>query len=324
VTDGAISGIRGNEVAVLDKLIGRTGEATPAREAALTMLSATVVRGESEPAVHDVFARAADNARPEWQRSALMRGAEVALLGAPMPGTRVRRAAARGVAVAAPCPTCPGGRAGPGGAYAFPRPRTGTGAQAPYGGANGGEPASFDASRGGPAVRLTREPASLRQLAAGSGELASRAAGVLARLEWPGKAGGGPAVAALTAEERDSFLKGQEVYRNICQACHQPNGRGQDRVAPSLVGSALALAPAGLPIRILLNGTEGSIGLMPSIGSVLTDEQIAGVLTYVRREWGQTGSPVDAATVKAVRAATAGRTRPWTNDELLALPPEAK
>jgi mono/diheme cytochrome c family protein len=63
---------------------------------------------------------------------------------------------------------------------------------------------------------------------------------------------------------------------------------------------------------------------MPSIGSVLTDEQIAGVLTYVRREWGQTGSPVDAATVKAVRGVTAGRTRPWTNDELLALPAEGK
>ena len=55
---------------------------------------------------------------------------------------------------------------------------------------------------------------------------------------------------------------------------------------------------------------------MPPIGSTLTDEQIAGVLTYIRREWGQTGTPVDAATVKAVRALTAGRARPWTDDEL--------
>ena len=58
---------------------------------------------------------------------------------------------------------------------------------------------------------------------------------------------------------------------------------------------------------------------MPPIGSTLDDEQIASVLTYIRREWGQSGIPVDAATVKAVRAATAGRTRPWTNDELTAL-----
>ena len=43
------------------------------------------------------------------------------------------------------------------------------------------------------------------------------------------------------------------------------------------------------------------------------------MLTYIRREWGQAGAPVDPATVKAVRAATAERTRPWTDDELFAL-----
>ncbi|HUR80818.1 MAG TPA: hypothetical protein VM733_08630, partial [Thermoanaerobaculia bacterium] len=63
----------------------------------------------------------------------------------------------------------------------------------------------------------------------------------------------------------------------------------------------------------------GPIGLMPPVGQVFTDDQIAAVLTYVRREWGQTGTPVEAATVKAVRAATAGRARPWTNEELTAM-----
>jgi mono/diheme cytochrome c family protein len=72
-------------------------------------------------------------------------------------------------------------------------------------------------------------------------------------------------------------------------------------------------------VRILLNGKEGAIGLMPPIGSAISDEQIASVLTYIRREWGQTGTPVDPQTVKAVRAVTAGRTRPWTDDELMAL-----
>ena len=38
-----------------------------------------------------------------------------------------------------------------------------------------------------------------------------------------------------------------------------------------------------------LNGKEGPIGLMPPIGVVLSDEQIAAVLTYIRREWGQRG-----------------------------------
>ena len=58
---------------------------------------------------------------------------------------------------------------------------------------------------------------------------------------------------------------------------------------------------------------------MPPLGSVLTDDQIAAVLTYIRREWGQAGSPIDAASVKETRAATAGRLKPWTDAELQAL-----
>ena len=87
-------------------------------------------------------------------------------------------------------------------------------------------------------------------------------------------------------------------------------------VLPAEVGSPLALAPPVVPIRILLHGKEGSVGLMPPLGGGLTDEQIAGALTYVRRQWGNAASAVDPATVKEVRSATAGRTRPWTNDEL--------
>ena len=80
-----------------------------------------------------------------------------------------------------------------------------------------------------------------------------------------------------------------------------------------------AVARPEIPARILLNGKEGSIGLMPPIGSALSDDQIAAVLTYVRREWGNDASPVDAAVVKDVRAQTASRTRPWTDAELKAL-----
>jgi mono/diheme cytochrome c family protein len=81
----------------------------------------------------------------------------------------------------------------------------------------------------------------------------------------------------------------------------------------------LLFAQPGIPIRILLNGKEGAIGLMPPIGFALDDDQIASVLTYVRREWDQMGTPVDPSTVRSIRASTAGRARPWTNDELLAL-----
>jgi mono/diheme cytochrome c family protein len=54
---------------------------------------------------------------------------------------------------------------------------------------------------------------------------------------------------------------------------------------------------------------------MPPVGATLTDDQIAGVLTYVRREWGQAGDPVDPATVGTVRAQRPVAP-PWTEDVL--------
>jgi mono/diheme cytochrome c family protein len=267
------------------------------------MLAATIVRGGQDAAIQQLFKPAAGASQTDWQQSAVLRGAEVAVLGAPMPGTAARRGGPP-PGVTLPCPTCPGGRAGPGGAYAFERPATATG-----GGRGGGTRI----------VRLNTEPAALSTLATRTDDLGTRAARVLARIEWPGKPGASAPIAPLTAEEQQRFDAGRDVYKNICQACHQPDGRGQEKVAPSLVGSTLALASPDIPARILLNGKEGPTGLMPPVGSVLSDDQIAGVLTYVRREWGQPGSAVDPATVKSVRELTAGRTRPWTNDELLAL-----
>ncbi len=301
VMDAALSSLRGSEPAVLEKLLS-TPVQTPQRDIAITMLAGTIVRGGQEAAIQKLFGWLGDDGQPAWQRSAVLRGAEVAVLGAPMPGAPPERRGGTVNAATLPCPTCPGGRAGPGGAYAFERPAT----------AGGG--------RGGTrVVRLNSEPAGLPAVAARGDDLGTRAGRVLARIEWPGKPGATTPLTPLTAEEQQRFDTGRDVYRNICQACHQPDGRGQEKIAPSLIGSTLALASPEVPARILLNGKEGAIGLMPPVGSVLSDDQVAGVLTYIRREWGQTGSAVDPATVKTVRALTAGRTRPWTNDELNAL-----
>ena len=302
--DAALSGIRGAEAAVLEKLMQSSAGSTS--EPAVSMLAATIVRGAQETAVQALFASIADAARPDWQRAALLRGAEIALLGAAAPGSSGRRGAPP-PDPAAPCPTCPGGRAGPGGAYAFPRPQD-TAAMAALGG-----------GRGGQRMRLLGEPRTFTSLAGVPGDIGPRVVALLERVTWPGKPGEPAPVAPLTAAEQQRYAAGQEVYRNLCQACHQPDGRGQDRLAPALVGSNLALARPEIPARILLHGKEGAIGLMPPIGSAITDEQIAGVLTYIRREWGQTGSPVDAATIAGVRALTASRTRPWTDDELQSL-----
>jgi mono/diheme cytochrome c family protein len=49
------------------------------------------------------------------------------------------------------------------------------------------------------------------------------------------------------------------------------------------------------------------------------DEELASVLTYVRRSWGNVGDPVTPAQVKQVRDQTRGRAGPWTAEELDAI-----
>jgi mono/diheme cytochrome c family protein/glucose/arabinose dehydrogenase len=316
--DAALSGLRGSEAAVLEALL-RGGE-TPQRSAAITMLSATLIGGAQDGPVQGLFDRVVEESLPIWQRSAILRGAEVTLLDEPPPGARPRgRALLASLGADEPCPTCPGGRAGPGGAPAFPDREEAE--NAPQGAARGAA-----RGRGGiggrgrraaaPALRLAREPALSAIVARSNGELSSRAARLLERIAWPGKPGADVDVAPLTPEEQQRFDVGRAIYQNLCIACHQADGRGRDKLAPTLLGSELALGHPGIPIRILINGKEGPSGLMPPLGSVLNDEQIAAVLTYIRREWGQPGSPVDAQMVKEIRPLTAGRARPWTNAEL--------
>jgi mono/diheme cytochrome c family protein len=163
---------------------------------------------------------------------------------------------------------------------------------------------------------MTREPRELSALAGRGDDLAPRVARLLARVTWPGKAGE-TAIVPLTPDEQRRFDAGRDVYAVLCDACHQPDGHGQGSIAASLIDSPLLLAAPDIPARILLNGKEGGIGLMPPVGSALSDEQVANVLTYIRRAWGHAGTPVDSKTIAAVRELTRDRTRPWNHDELM-------
>jgi mono/diheme cytochrome c family protein len=92
------------------------------------------------------------------------------------------------------------------------------------------------------------------------------------------------------------------------------------------VGSEWVTGPEGRLVRIVLHGLRGPIKVkkqsyeldMPALG-VLEDQQIADVLTYVRREWGNTGAPVSLSTVKQIRDETAKREDAWTEADLLKL-----
>jgi mono/diheme cytochrome c family protein/glucose/arabinose dehydrogenase len=131
----------------------------------------------------------------------------------------------------------------------------------------------------------------------------------------------------FTADEQKLFDNGRGVYEATCLACHQPHGMGQEGLAPGLVGTEWVAGPPERLIRIILHGLRGPIKVkdqtyeldMPSLG-ILDDEQIAGVLTYVRREWGHTYSAVTPALVKQIREETAKREDAWTEPELLKIP----
>jgi mono/diheme cytochrome c family protein/glucose/arabinose dehydrogenase len=183
-------------------------------------------------------------------------------------------------------------------------------------GAGGGGRAGGRGGAAGTGLTLPHEPLPLRKLALGSDELAAVAGRVLNRMTWPGKPAPVADIVPLNPEQQKRFAQGREIYNNLCVACHQPDGQGREKIAPSLVSSRYVLAEAGVSTRIVLAGKEGAVGLMPPLGASLSDEQIAAVLTYIRREWGHNASPVAPADVKEVRGMTASRNRPWTEDEI--------
>jgi mono/diheme cytochrome c family protein len=165
-------------------------------------------------------------------------------------------------------------------------------------------------------VMLPSEPAALAALAASKDDTGAAARRVLLKLEWPGKPAPVVEVAPLTAEEQQRFQAGAAIYKNVCVGCHQEDGRGKEKLAPTLVESRYANGEPTAAMRILLAGKEGAIGLMPPLGGALSDEQMAAVLTYIRREWGNTGTPVQPDEVTEIRGLTKTRARPWTDAEL--------
>jgi mono/diheme cytochrome c family protein len=50
---------------------------------------------------------------------------------------------------------------------------------------------------------------------------------------------------------------------------------------------------------------------------LLSDADIAAVLTFIRTEWGNAASPIRLEQVKKIREATADRSTQWNEAELL-------
>jgi cytochrome c oxidase subunit II len=92
--------------------------------------------------------------------------------------------------------------------------------------------------------------------------------------------------------------RGAKVYAANCAACHQPNGKGAGSF-PALDGSKNVLGPKEAQYNIMINGK----GAMPKWAGVISDGDIAAVMTYTRNAWGnKTGEVIQTQDFVSARA----------------------
>jgi len=106
-----------------------------------------------------------------------------------------------------------------------------------------------------------------------------------------------------------SMARGKIVYNNICLACHMADGNGVPTMNPPIANTEYVLGDKPRLIKIVLNGFKEDVQINGQTfsnnmtpHSDLTDRQIADVLTYVRKSFGNKAGGVMAAEVKNVRA----------------------
>jgi cytochrome c oxidase subunit II len=98
----------------------------------------------------------------------------------------------------------------------------------------------------------------------------------------------------------DLLARGEKVYAANCAVCHKPDGKGAGPIKP-LDGSPKVLdADKTVQVKVVLNGQNN--GAMPPWKGVLSDTDIAAVVTYTKNTWGNhTGQTVQPSEVVAAR-----------------------
>ncbi|MDA1259257.1 MAG: copper-containing nitrite reductase [Planctomycetota bacterium] len=114
-----------------------------------------------------------------------------------------------------------------------------------------------------------------------------------------------PMPATRTMEDRVRL--GANVYAANCLACHQDDGKGIPGAFPPLAKSDYLMADKNRAISNVVNGLEGKVtvngveynSIMPKL--LLSDDDVANVLTYVRNTWGNQGDAVTPVEVRSAR-----------------------
>ncbi|MEM6365552.1 MAG: PVC-type heme-binding CxxCH protein [Planctomycetota bacterium] len=137
----------------------------------------------------------------------------------------------------------------------------------------------------------------------------------------------------LRGADRKAYELGAKVFQREahCATCHLAHGKGSGNIYPSLVDSPWVTGSEERLIKLTLHGLWGKMVVkgktydplrgvppMTAFRSMLSDQELASVLTFVRNTWGNRASPVSPASVQSIREETIDRTTFWKPDELLA------
>ena len=133
----------------------------------------------------------------------------------------------------------------------------------------------------------------------------------------------------MTPEIQALFTQGRQQYLTGCAGCHGTDGAGLARFAPPLVQSEWVIGSEERLTRLVLHGIEGPIevngkeyntpDILPVMPghSVLDDTELASILTYIRKAWGNDADAIERGTVSRIRHGSQGRVVPWTAAELI-------
>lgn len=91
--------------------------------------------------------------------------------------------------------------------------------------------------------------------------------------------------------------EGAQLYGRYCASCHQANGKGDGTRFPPLAGSDWVTGDKKRLIQVVVHGLSGPITVngvgyneaMPANG-YLSDRQLAAILSYIRKSWGNDAS----------------------------------
>ncbi len=108
-----------------------------------------------------------------------------------------------------------------------------------------------------------------------------------------------PPLTSLSTGFRFTEQTGEELFASACQGCHMPDGHGAAGAGtyPSLSKDS-NLEAGGYPVYIVVRGQKA----MPPVGAMMSDDQVAAVVNYLRTHFGnQYSDTVTADDVKRVR-----------------------